>query len=190
MEKATGEDRRALFELANLSSDLIGFCGIEGDLQFLNRAGREMIGLDESAALPISLAEFIDPADSDLLKDLVLPVAIAEGVWHGTMRLIERGTGTVIPVRRSTYARFDERGDVAGFISVMRHGGIREVFSPETAWEDRKDAMQTMRNSLFGMMLSLEVLKDRATDDSSIRSIAICTTAVDRMARALVNLGS
>jgi PAS domain S-box-containing protein len=107
-------------QLAEFTGDLIGLCGPDGQLEYLNSAGQQLVGIDKADIFPTRLTDYVVPEQRYLIDAEVVPTARERGVWEGEMQLLNAATGSVIDVQRSTYVRRDEAGEIVGFVSVMR----------------------------------------------------------------------
>lgn len=127
--KAVPHGNAALIQMAEYTGDLIGLCDAGGRLAYLNPAGRRLIGIEAADIFPMRLTDYIVPAQRHLVDDVVVPTARQDGVWEGEMQLANLKTDEIIDVQRSTFATRDERGEITGFVSVMRditHGKAEE----------------------------------------------------------------
>ncbi|WP_299644307.1 ATP-binding protein [Devosia sp.] len=83
----------------NGSSEFIGIANLEGSTDYLNAAGRLLVGLGTADQLDgRHVLDFIAEADRDLVKKSVLPVAKRSGHWSGEFRLRHMQSGADIPV--------------------------------------------------------------------------------------------
>ncbi len=110
----------ALIQMAEYTGDLIGLCDAGGRLTYLNPAGRRLIGVEAADIFPMRLTDYVVPEQRHLVDKVVVPTARRDGVWEGEMQLVNLKTDDIIDVQRSTFATRDERGEITGFVSVMR----------------------------------------------------------------------
>ena len=128
--KAIPHGNAALIQMAEYTSDLIGLCDAGGRLAYLNPAGRRLIGIEDADIFPMRLTDYVVPGQRHLVDEVVVPTARQDGVWKGEMQIANLKTDEIIDVQRSTFATRDERGEVSGFVSVMRditHGKAEEA---------------------------------------------------------------
>ncbi|RZL79869.1 MAG: PAS domain S-box protein, partial [Sphingomonas sp.] len=118
--KAVPHGRAALIQMAEYTGDLIGLCDAGGRLAYLNPAGRRLIGVEAADIFPMRLTDYVVPEQRHLVDEIVVPTARRDGVWEGEMQLVNLKTDDIIDVQRSTFATRDERGEITGFVSVMR----------------------------------------------------------------------
>ena len=115
------EQRRHLFQLIEQSDALIALAAPDRRLTYLNRPGRQMLGLDEDAPLDdVMLGDSVAPAWREAFFGEVMPTVREAGLWVGEMQISNRLTGRIVDVHRSTFALHDKDGRLAGYGAVMR----------------------------------------------------------------------
>ena len=100
--------RTSLLSLVDNSTDYMGMSDREGNMIYINRAGRGLIGLllDQDLS-PLNASGFFTPQDFETINREVIPVLIQTGRWKGTIRLRHFLTGEIIPCDAS-YMRMDD----------------------------------------------------------------------------------
>ena len=67
---------------------------LNGAVTYVNRAGRLLVGLDESADVQrTSILEYVPAEDRQRLLTRILPIVMASGHWHGEGLLKHFKTG-------------------------------------------------------------------------------------------------
>ncbi|MBI5752939.1 MAG: PAS domain S-box protein, partial [Hydrogenophilales bacterium] len=118
-------DRRArenavLAGILEATTDFVGTASPEGRCLYLNRAGRNMLGLAEDEDLGrYTIADHHPPEIADLILHTALPAAVQSGFWSGESALRSH-TGVDIPVSQLIIAHKGEDGAVAYYSSIMR----------------------------------------------------------------------
>ncbi|OGT89486.1 MAG: hypothetical protein A2514_04725 [Gammaproteobacteria bacterium RIFOXYD12_FULL_61_37] len=118
-------DRRArenavLAAILEATTDIVGTTTPDGNLLYLNRAGRRVLGLGETEDLgPYSIPDFHPPEVSERIFHTALPAAAWSGLWSGECLLRSRA-GQDIPVSQVIIAHRDEGGAVTYYSSIMR----------------------------------------------------------------------
>lgn len=108
-----------LLQVLESSSDFIGMADIHGQGIYLNKAGQNMLGLDEVPADTI-LDCFMEE-DREYVKNVILPTTVKEGKWVGDFRFKNIKTGKPIWVHYNSFITHDEKtGEVTGFATVSR----------------------------------------------------------------------
>jgi PAS domain S-box-containing protein len=98
----------SLLSLVNNSADYMGMSDRDGQMIYVNRAGRGLLGLTLDQDLStLHASDFFVAADFEDFNKEVLPVLVQTGRWKGTIRLKHFLTGEIIPCDAS-YLRMDD----------------------------------------------------------------------------------
>ncbi len=107
--------------MVEAAPDIMGACDAQGRLTYLNRVGRERLGIGEdvmeTGGLPC--IQFYPPAIATMIKGVALPTAARDGVWRGESALCDR-VGREWPVEQVIFVHRDADGAVAGFSTIVR----------------------------------------------------------------------
>jgi PAS domain S-box-containing protein len=101
--------------------DLVAIATRDGDLVYLNRSGKQLIGLPEDAGVEVvRLADLFAESQYDRVMGHIIPAALRDGIWQGETTLVVQG-GEEIPVSQVLIAHPSVRDDDASpyFISVI-----------------------------------------------------------------------
>ncbi|HXU60577.1 MAG TPA: PAS domain-containing protein [Polyangia bacterium] len=114
------QEQQQRSEILDATSDFVAMAEPDGRLVYLNRAGRELLGIDAGADLaghalhgahaPSSLRRLIDDA---------LPAAAREGVWRGEAELV-RHDGAVLPMSQVLLSHRGRDGQVVLYSTIAR----------------------------------------------------------------------
>ncbi len=151
------ETERARFAiLVQNSGDLIILSSLDRKVQFMNPAGRRIIGLSETENVEgFPATQLYSPADAVIVQNEILPSIQKNGYWNGELRIRHQTSGELIPVLTQAFVIRDSRtGEVTGMASVSRD--IR----------DRKN-LQKQLDRFFGV--SLDMLAIANTDGYFIK---------------------
>jgi two-component system cell cycle sensor histidine kinase/response regulator CckA len=105
--------------LVEHSSDFIAMAGLDGNVLFVNGAGRRMLGIEPNDAVP-RLEQF---HTAEGMKRA--PIIQAQGRWEGEGELRHSRTGVLIPTSVSSFLMRDADGAPMGFATIQRD--LREV---------------------------------------------------------------
>src|SRR5213594_1976754 len=114
------EEQSKLIQLIEHSSDFIGLADMEGRVLFLNRAGREIVGLDAAEVRTKLMWEFVMPEDLPAFREFA---AATQRVGHVEQEFRTRHfkTGRPIPIMFSLFlVRHAETGEPLGYASISR----------------------------------------------------------------------
>lgn len=118
--RRTEAARVRLVSILEETTDLVAIYDTSLRVQFLNRAGRAMLGLDAQVDLSTRTLADLHPADvTERLLSEVLPRAVLEGSWVGDSALVG-ADGAHIPVSEMVLAHKDATGAVEFYSTVGR----------------------------------------------------------------------
>ena len=96
-ERKQAEDaQRKLAALVENSSDFIGLASLDGDVFYINEAGRRLVGLDEE--METHIFDYVMPEDRAFVAESALPQILSQGSWEGELRMRHLKTGARIPM--------------------------------------------------------------------------------------------
>ena len=99
IRKRAEEEKQKFFTLVEYSRDFIAVADLEDNVQYVNPAGRAMLGIaaTESVKGTHSL-DYVVPADLPLVHERILPALRSTGHWQGELRFRHRQTGKTLPM--------------------------------------------------------------------------------------------
>jgi diguanylate cyclase (GGDEF)-like protein/PAS domain S-box-containing protein len=112
--------QRMLTAIFERSTDIVAQVSAQGQLLYLNPAGRAMLELKPDD--PIEKLRFDDflPAHRETqVRDVIMPTALATGLWLGETSVL-RGDGREIDVSEMLIVHRDERQEIETYSIVMR----------------------------------------------------------------------
>jgi PAS domain S-box-containing protein len=104
--KRTEEEQRKLASLVENSNDFIGLASLEGDVLYVNDAGRKMAGLNGEGA--ITIFDFVMEEDRAFIAEEMLPQIEKDGEWEGEMPMRHFQTGAPIPMHVNSFVIKEE----------------------------------------------------------------------------------
>lgn len=109
-----------LMSLAEFTSDLVGAMDVEGRILYLNRAGRELLGVRRDESLqPYAIEQFHPSWAARLVVEEGIPYASEHGSWAGDTAFL-RPDGTEAPVSQVIVAHRDAAGKVRHISTIAR----------------------------------------------------------------------
>jgi PAS domain S-box-containing protein len=98
------DDRLALASLIEHSSDFIGMATPEGQVFFVNPAGRRLVGLDgEEQVRTTRMVDYVPEEDRARVETYILPTILEAGRWEGETRFRNFRTGATIPMLHNAF---------------------------------------------------------------------------------------
>ncbi|MEE9230973.1 MAG: PAS domain S-box protein [Acidobacteriota bacterium] len=115
-----GEAQKRLAAILEGTTDFASFADPKGRVLYINRAGREMVGIgkDEDASR-LSITDFHSDWTNKLLFDDALPVAASDGVWTGEVVFLHRD-GHEIPMSMVLLGHKTPDGEIDFFSTISR----------------------------------------------------------------------
>ncbi|MFC6790968.1 PAS domain S-box protein [Methylobacterium komagatae] len=119
--RAAETQARRLAALVEQSSDFIGIAGLDGRAEYLNEAGRKLVGLGSlEDARGHDLVEYFAPEHREAVLGEVLPSVRDAGFWEGDLAFRDFATGASVPVHYTIFPVRDVEGAVTGYGTVTR----------------------------------------------------------------------
>ena len=107
--------------LVENSDDVIAIASVDRKLEFMNRAGRELLGYGEGY-VGTSTTDLYPPESNEIIVREVLPLVRARHTWRGEFTYRNVKTLDRVPVRATTFALRDPDSDqVMGFATVSKN---------------------------------------------------------------------
>jgi PAS domain S-box-containing protein len=163
---------RRLAAILEATPDVIATFDAHENLIFVNKAARNVWGLDEGADLTAWNVRRGHPQWAyELIHDVGFPAAIREGIWHGEAALLQ-ADGREIPVSQVILCRRGEDGAVEEFSTICRD--ITDLKQAELR-------LQTLNDTLERRVVErTEVAEQRA---SQLRALAAELTQAEQRER-------
>lgn len=124
------EEGRVFAQLMQNSGDIVSITDTNQRIRFMNKAGRELVGLDQDAPLEnLDRLQFYPPEYVETLVTQIVPQVIKDGTWTGEFAHLNIRTGEVIPVMMSLFDLIDPKtGKSRGRALVSRDLRASRIF--------------------------------------------------------------
>ena len=97
--KQAEDEQKKVVSLVENSTDFIGIASPECQVEFVNQAGRRIVGLEPEQHLKhLTIYDFIAESERDRLRDDILPQLWRNGHWEGETLLRNFRTGNLVPM--------------------------------------------------------------------------------------------
>ena len=117
------------------TSDFVGISGIDYVSQYINSAGKKMLGItDELDTGKLKINDLQPGWAVRYLADEAIPYSVKHGIWRGETALLTLD-GKEIPVSQVIIAHKNEKGEVEYFSTIARE--IKETL-PQPSPKDRE----------------------------------------------------
>ena len=135
--KRAEEEKQKFFTLVEYSRDFIAVADLQDNVEYVNPAGRAMLGIAEGESLKGTHSlDYVIPADLPLVHDTILPALYSSGHWEGELRFRHRQTGQSLPM------------DFVGFqVKDPKTGEPRFVATVSRDMSERRALEQQLRHA-------------------------------------------
>lgn len=115
-------EKRRFTALAQRTTDLVGIASLSGQVQYVNPAGLELVGLASlDDALRLHLLDFVSPQHRKTVEDDIWPLVLRMGRWKGELDLKHFRSGIEIPFQIDCFRIDDPRtGEPMNVATVSR----------------------------------------------------------------------
>lgn len=112
---------RRLATIVEQSNDFIGIALPSGQVEFVNDAGKRMVGLaDADAARGKNMMDYFTPASRDIVEKVAIPTMEAQGYWEGELAFRNFETGDDVPILYTLFPVLDAARQTLAFATVTR----------------------------------------------------------------------
>jgi PAS domain S-box-containing protein len=133
-QKDANLDQKRLASVLEQTSDLVGISDPSGRVQYMNTAGRRMLGMDEDEDLAGTAIAALHPPDVfERLEREYIPKAVQDGIWSGENTFWSRD-GRLIPVLQVILAHKDNHGNLEFLSTIARD--LTELKNAQIALHD------------------------------------------------------
>src|ERR1700692_190569 len=138
-----GEAEKARFTaIVQRTTDFIGIASLNGQIQYINPAGLELVGLDTlDDKLRLHVLDFVSPQDRKTVQDEIWPLVLRTGRWKGEFDLRHFGSGMPIPFLVDCFRIDDPRtGQPMNVATVSRD--LSEEKNSEAALRNLNESLE------------------------------------------------
>jgi two-component system, cell cycle sensor histidine kinase and response regulator CckA len=93
------QEHEKLSALVESSAEFVGMATLDGEVFYVNEAGRRLAGIGKDAALTgLTMSDLAPPEWRARLEEQVLPAVRERGLWGGEAAILNQATGAIVPV--------------------------------------------------------------------------------------------
>jgi two-component system cell cycle sensor histidine kinase/response regulator CckA len=135
--KRAEEERHKFLALVENSRDFIAVADLHCNVQYINPAGRALLGMGDADSVHGTHAhDYVAAEDLPLMRDTIFPAILSSGHWHGELRFRHQQTGQKLPM------------DYVGFLlKDLQSGEPRLVATVSRDITDRRALEQQLRHA-------------------------------------------
>jgi two-component system sensor kinase FixL len=147
----------ALALVAEESRDFVCLATRHGKPFYLNRAGRQLVGLEEKSELSSTLHDFHSEASWERLRDEAVPAVNRRGRWEGECQLRHRKTGGLVEVQTTILlVREPATGKPGSMAIVHRLGGKQREESLANALAESEARKHAILESALDPIVTID----------------------------------
>ena len=133
------EERQKLVEVVQHSPDLIGIATTAGKVIFINKAGQELVGIEnDQQAISLPMSAYVASDQLRRLAHEILPMLLSGKPWWGEVSLKHLQSGEFIPVEMRAFPICDTQGKVMAIANVSRDIRGRKQFEEALRQAEQK----------------------------------------------------
>lgn len=163
---AAEAERDRLISVLEATTDLVSITDPEGNILYVNQAGRRITGVGDQPAANLRIAQFHPPWAYDLIMHQGIPAAIRMGAWSGETALLGPD-GAQIPASQVIIGHRDGEGRLAYLSTIIRD--ITERKRVETELRHFKDTLDRIQEGVF--MFDAESLEFRYVNQGAMAQV-------------------
>jgi PAS domain S-box-containing protein len=134
-------EKRRFTAIVQRTTDFVSIASLNGQVQYINPAGLELVGLDTDHALRLHVLDFVSPQDRTTVQREIWPLVLRTGRWKGEFDLRHFGSGMPIPFLVDCFRIDDPRsGQPMNVASVSRD--LSEQKNSEAALRNLNESLE------------------------------------------------
>ncbi len=156
--KKMEEDQQIFVSLVENSNDFIGIASLDGNMLFLNRTARNLVGLEDVGDIrTVKTRDFAFPKHRSKL-DEVISVLQRTGSWKGEMKIRHFKTGGPVAVEMHAFTiKNPKTGEVNAIANISRDISERKALEREMIKVQKLESIGTLAGGIahdFNNLLS------------------------------------
>jgi len=152
--KQAEKGQAKLLTILEATTDMVCTATVDGDLLYINKAGREMMSIGQDEERPIPVSSFYPKSALATLQKEILPQVLEQGLWSGESVLLTQD-GLEIPVSQVIMAHRSEAGAVEYLSMIVRD--IRSQKQAEANLLEREQFLRTIYDGLESAVFVVDV---------------------------------
>lgn len=174
--RAAEEARKHLAAILEATSDCVAMFEPDGDLIYLNSAGRELTGLVDRNLDGINVFSLHPPSSRETVAEKGWPTAKDKGLWHGETTMLA-ADDTEVPMSQVIIAHRRPNGEIEFLSTIARDIRERKAYEERIAYLANYDALTDLPNRTLLNDRTVQAMSYKRHDD---RSLALLVIDIDR----------
>lgn len=115
--KKNDAELQKLASVVRYSKELVNLSNLEGEMMFLNEAGAQILGIDQTHLKDHNIIDVIPEEYQGMVKEELLPSLFKQGFWSGELQYKNLKTGKTTEVHATTFMIKDMETDEPLFLA-------------------------------------------------------------------------
>jgi len=196
IEKKLNQEQQFNKSLVECFPDLIVVLDRKGHFQFVSDRIQDILGVTPEQYLGRAVGDRLDPADRSKVNAMFQAAMAGQKDIEQIEIHAPHANGTLKTLRVTGHALYDEKGEIVGMVSSGRDVTESKQLEQQLADKEKFASMGQMmagaahelNNPLTAILGVSDLLRERATDDSSKRQIDLVHQQARRAATIVQNL--
>lgn len=178
------QERTRLMEIVEATPDYVAVADLKGRLLYLNRTGRDILGLQEEEVKEHEIHDRYTPSAANLLLNVGMPMALRDNIWMGET-IIQAADGRKIPMLQMIQVHRNTEGEPQYFSTIARDITERKR-SEEESLRNLRD--QAVREAMAKRNQELQALSRRLVEVQEAERTHIARELHDEIGQNLTGL--
>jgi diguanylate cyclase (GGDEF)-like protein/PAS domain S-box-containing protein len=141
--KNTASSRARLNAILDATLDPVVTVTVDGEIRYVNPAGRELLGIKEPQRFGLKLGDFLPEWAQQQIFETAIPTAVAEGQWHGESAL-RAADDVEIPIAVTAVSHKTEEGEIELLSFIARDQSERKRFDDHLSFLADHDPLTSL----------------------------------------------
>ncbi|MDB6039026.1 MAG: sensor signal transduction histidine kinase [Verrucomicrobiales bacterium] len=146
--RRTEEEREKFFAMVENSTDFISMVTLEGNVFYLNPAGRSLMGFEKTTRLEsIHWPDSFDEKNWKLRSEVLIPAVLAEGRWEGEIQMRNSRNGTTVDLYAQAFLVTHAESLVPLCIATVQRNITDRKRAEQELEKAHRDLLETSRQA-------------------------------------------
>lgn len=178
------QERTRMLEIVEATPDYVAVADMKGKLLYLNRTGRDILGLQEVEVKEHEIYDRYTPSAANLLQNVGIPVAQRDGIWMGET-IIQSADGRKIPMLQMIQVHRNPDGEPQ-YLSTIARDITERKRNEEESLRNLRD--QAVREAIAKRNQELQALSRRLVEVQEAERTHIARELHDEIGQNLTGL--
>lgn len=150
----------SLLAICNATPDIVITRDLEGNLLFMNQAGRQFFGEKDELPFEQLIRQRYPGWAAEMLLGSALPIARQQGYWNGESAVLDRD-GNEVPMSQVVLANHNAQGELVGYSTILRD--ISDIKRTQNELIESQKLVREVADATLDLLYILELPSRRLT---------------------------